>query len=118
MRIKIINFFKNHWNKILPAFFFIFLFSAYLSTFAVFSPGQTLDPNCAPGTDGCYISGSPWLTSSSNIYHNGNVNVGEENASISSSISGGLSTTTNTVEDDFSNLSGFHYSYQIPSLSI
>lgn len=50
------QFWRNHWPKILSLFFFVVLFTAYVSTFAVFTPGQTLDPNCAPGTAGCTVS--------------------------------------------------------------
>ncbi len=41
--------------KIFSIFLFMILFAAYANTFAVFSPGQTLDPNCAPGIVGCIV---------------------------------------------------------------
>ena len=56
--MKLLNtqFFKNHWPKILSVFFFVLLASAYVSTFAIFAPGETLNPNCAPGAGGCIVS--------------------------------------------------------------
>ena len=58
--MKYINlqFFKNHWPKILSVFFFAILFTAYVNSFAVFAPGETLNPNCAPGVAGCTVSSS------------------------------------------------------------
>ncbi|NVN96847.1 tail fiber domain-containing protein [Candidatus Nomurabacteria bacterium] len=75
------HFFKKHWPKILSIFFFVLLASAYVSTFAVFAPGETLNPNCAPGTGGCIVSigggSSPWLTNGTNNYYNaGKVGIG------------------------------------------
>jgi len=46
---------SNHWPKFLSGFFFILLFVAYANTFAVFTPGETLNPNCAPGVVGCIV---------------------------------------------------------------
>ena len=82
------------WIKFFSVFLFMLLFGAYVSTFAVFdgnpyTPGSTLDPECAPTDINCKVAG-PWLTGSSNIYHNGNVNVGSETSSVSASIGGGF----------------------------
>jgi len=85
--------------KIFSIFLFVLLLGAYASTFALFNgnpyaPGSTLDPECAPTDTNCKVlltsgGSSPWLTGTSNIYHNGNVNVGSDTASINTSIGGG-----------------------------
>ncbi len=50
------NSLKSNWPKLLSIVLFISLFTAYVSTFATFSPGETLNPNCAPGAVGCSVS--------------------------------------------------------------
>ncbi len=56
MKSKILQFIKLHWPKITSIFLFILLSLAYANIFAVFTPGETLDPNCAPGTVGCTVN--------------------------------------------------------------
>ncbi len=68
MKYLALKFLKQHSPKILSAIFFVILFSAYVNIFAVFSPGDTLDPNCAPGTVGCIVeSASTDLSDTINI---------------------------------------------------
>ena len=106
MKKKFRKYLISNWVKVFSVFFFVLLLGAYVSTFAVFSgspyaPGATLDPECAPGSENCKVdissSTNPWLTGTSNIYHNGNVNVGSDTADISSSIGGGSSFTSKTM---------------------
>ena len=47
------------WLKIFSVFLFVFLLGSYVKIFALFTPGQTLDPNCAPGATGCTVSTGP-----------------------------------------------------------
>ena len=56
--MKLFNstFFKQHWPKFLSIFFFLLLFGSYMKIFAVFFPGEYLDPPCAPGIVGCTVS--------------------------------------------------------------
>ena len=96
------------WSKIFSVFLFLFLLGAYASTSALFdgnpyTPGSTLDPECAPTDTNCKVSAGPWLTSSSGIYHNGNVNVGSDTSSIGVSIEG-VSSSTNIYEDDLAGI--------------
>jgi hypothetical protein len=58
MKHLTLHFLKLHSAKLLSIFLFISLSLAYVSTFAVFTPGQTLDPDCLPGADGCIVSSS------------------------------------------------------------
>ena len=58
MKHSNLKFCKNHWPKILSIFLFVLLFAAYAKIFAVFTPGETLNPNCAPGVAGCTVSSS------------------------------------------------------------
>jgi|GEM_PF-1092354 len=89
--------------KIFSVFLFLLLLGAYANIFALFdgqkyAPGATLDPECAPTDTNCTVAGNPWLTSSSGIYHEGNVNVGVDTASVSTSISGGSILTSSIVD--------------------
>ena len=96
MKTKISHLLKNHWSKLLSVSFFILLLGAYVNIFAIdnpFSPGQTLNPNCAPGSTNCYIDPSlsnPWLTSSNGIYYDGGgVGIGNSDSNINTQIQGG-----------------------------
>ncbi len=62
MKLLNLQFWRNHWPKIISIFFFILLSSAYVSTFAVFAPGETLNPNCEPGISGCTVSNASPVT--------------------------------------------------------
>jgi hypothetical protein len=42
--------------KSIAIIFFVLLLGAYAKIFAVFTPGQTIDPNCAPLDSGCTVS--------------------------------------------------------------
>ncbi len=42
--------------KFLAILFFVLLFGAYAKIFALFTPGQTIDPNCAPLDTGCTVA--------------------------------------------------------------
>jgi hypothetical protein len=47
---------KIYPAKFIAIIFFILLFGAYAKIFAIFSPGQTIDPNCAPLDSGCTVA--------------------------------------------------------------
>jgi len=93
-----LQFFKNHWPKILSVILFISLFVAYVNIFAVFTPGQTLDPNCAPGTVGCIVSSQEVLVSGTNIKTiNGNSILGSGDYTVSGAMnypSAGIAVST------------------------
>jgi len=63
--------FKNNWPKFVAVFFFLALFGAYVNIFAVFTPGQTLDPNCAPGAVGCTVNSNSGTTLPDQTGHSG-----------------------------------------------
>jgi hypothetical protein len=62
-----------HTNRLLLAsFIFFFLFSFTVPfVLAIFQPGETLDPTCAPGDSGCTVQIIPDLTSGSVVFSDG-----------------------------------------------
>ncbi|MBP6908733.1 MAG: hypothetical protein KBB75_02840 [Candidatus Pacebacteria bacterium] len=64
---KFITFIKSRWTRILSILFFLFLGGTYLYIFAsppttVYTPGETLDPNCEPGETNCTVGIYPTYT--------------------------------------------------------
>ncbi|MFA5933832.1 MAG: tail fiber domain-containing protein [Candidatus Paceibacterota bacterium] len=58
---QIRNFFQSNL-KLAFSLAFLAVFSATTSLFAAFTPGQTLDPNCTPGSAGCTVQILPTQT--------------------------------------------------------
>jgi hypothetical protein len=88
---KILTFIVSHNQKFISGFFFVLLLGSYISTFAVYQPGQTLDPSCGPGDSGCTVQVTPTfstgLTNTSGTITN----------NLSTGISGGQSVIGGTA---------------------
>lgn len=56
--MKKIKLLKFYWVKLLAILFFFLLLGAYFRIFALglYTPGETLDPTCSPGTPNCTVN--------------------------------------------------------------
>ncbi len=68
---KVSKFLKSHYPKIIAGLLFVCLISFYIKTFALtYTPGETLDPNCAPGAS-CIVQSQEASLSSSGVVNTG-----------------------------------------------
>ena len=94
MKSKISKFYNLRWPKFLAIFLFFLLFGAYTQIFAVFAPGSTLDPNCAPGSTDCRVEDNKWDILSNSIHlSDGHVGIDNPNPSVSLDVTGDIEYT-------------------------
>ncbi len=99
MKSKISKFNNLRWPKFLALVFFFLLFGAYTQIFAVFTPGSTLDPSCAPGDAGCRVEDNKWdILNNSIHFDNGRVGIYNINPSVSLDVAGDIEYT-GTITD-------------------
>jgi hypothetical protein len=103
LKLFILKLLKNNRSKILSLFFFVILSGAYLNTFAAFAPGQTLNPDCAPGELDCIVSFS---STTSEIFTNKNLTSTTNVFPIFDQNTTGTSSGIASVYTDWNSLSG------------